>query len=363
VLTLSLIRSLGLLDTDVPVVAPRPATDSELERVHAPEYLAAVKRFSDGRAADADALRYGLGTDDVPVVAGMHEAAALIAGSTLVAAQEVMSGRVQRAFSPAGGLHHARRAEAAGFCVYSDLALAIDWLKRECRTRVMYIDYDAHHGDGVQQIFYDDPDVLTVSFHESGTYLYPGTGFIDELGSGSGYGYSVNVPLDPNTDDESFGQCFAELVPALADAFRPDIIVLQNGCDSHVLDPLTHLRCTTRLYEQLVRQVSELADRHCQGRIIATGGGGYAIHTVVPRAWSLVWAALRGLDAADAIPEDWLRALRIEYGADVPLTLRDAPHAFAGLPRRGAIAEANARTTRAIKQRTLPVLTGWDLAY
>ena len=355
----------GLLGDDVPILKPRAATDEELARVHAQDYIDAVKVASEDPSASSSSsfLKYGLGTDDVPIISGMHEVAALIAGSTLVAAEAVMSGTVTRAFSIAGGLHHARKAEAAGFCVYSDLALAIDYLKRFHGSRVMYIDYDAHHGDGVQQIFYDDPDVLKVSYHESGTYLFPGTGFIDELGSGDGYGYSINVPLDAHTEDRSFIDCFRQLVPDLAEAFRPDVIVLQNGCDSHVLDPLTHLRCTTNLFPEVVQTVCEVADRYCGGRIIAAGGGGYAIHTVVPRAWTLVWSTLRGIAPPERIPDDWLRALRIESGKEVPLTLRDDPDAFPASPRRAAIAETNDKTTRAVRQRALPLLTGWGLAF
>ena len=349
-------QACGLLGDDVPIIAPTPATDEELLRVHAPDYIEAVK-------ANLPAQKYGLGTDDVPIIENMHELAAMIAGCTRSAAEEVMSGRVQRAFSIAGGLHHARRAEAAGFCVYSDLAVAIDYLKRQHGARVMYIDYDAHHGDGVQQIFYDDPEVLTVSIHESGTYLFPGTGFVDELGTGDGYGYSINVPLDAHTEDDSFRQCFVDLVPELADAFRPDVIVLQNGVDAHVLDPLTHLRCTTSLFEQLVQVTCQIADRHCDGRIVAAGGGGYAIYTVVPRAWTLVWGALCGTPAPERVPAEWLRAARLESGSEVPVFMRDPADAFPASPRRAAITQLNDQTMRAVKSRALPLLTGWGLAF
>jgi len=286
-----------------------------------------------------------------------------IVGSTMTAAELVMSGRARRAFSLAGGLHHARRAEAAGFCVYNDLAAAIRWIQAAHGARVLYIDIDAHHGDGVQQIFYDDPEVLTLSIHESGTYLFPGTGFVDELGAGDGYGYSVNVPLDVHTEDDSFVSAFRAVVPAVAEAFRPDVIVLQCGCDAHVLDPLTHLRCTTNLYETLVRETVGIAEAVCGGRIVATGGGGYAIHTVVPRAWTLVWAALCGEEAPDAIPPDWLRTLRLESGNDVPSTLRDAPDAFAPSPRRAEVTANNERTVRSVRARSLPLISGWGLAF
>lgn len=363
-LTVELIREMGLVgDAARPILAPRPATDAELLAVHSPEYVEAVKRLSEPGADEREGLRWGLGTQDTPVVPGMHEAASMVAGATLVAAEAVMTGRVRRAFSPAGGLHHAGRARASGFCIYNDLAVAIRWIQREFGARVLYIDYDAHHGDGVQEIFYEDPEVLTVSFHESGVYLFPGTGFIDELGAGDGYGYAVNVPLDAHTEDDSWREAFTTLIPLLADAFRPDVIVLQNGCDGHVLDPLTHLRATTGLFEDLVRVVCDVADRHCDGRIVATGGGGYAVHEVVPRAWTLVWATLCGTPAPDTIPERFLQKVRRESGVDVPGTLRDPRDAFPPWPRRREVEATNAQTVNSVRRRVLPLLTGWGLAF
>ncbi|HEY0673863.1 MAG TPA: acetoin utilization protein AcuC [Longimicrobiales bacterium] len=334
-LTLMRMRRLDLLDgRNVHIIKPRVATDEELISVHAREYVAAIKRGQPD-------LRYGLGTEDVPAVPGMHEAAAHIVGATLVAAEQVMSGAVTRAFSMSGGLHHAHRMQASGFCIYNDLAVAIRYMQQTWGARVMYIDYDAHHGDGVQWIFYHDPEVLTVSYHESGAFLFPGTGFIDEIGEGEGYGYSVNVPLDPNTEDESFIQVFRDLVPMLADAFQPNVIVLQNGCDAHFLDPLTHLRTTTRMTEAVVRTVIEIADKHCEGRIVATGGGGYAIEEVVPRAWSMVWSLLRGID-----PDP---------------SLYDPPGLVPPLPNNHA--EMNDKTMRAARARVMPLVTGWGLAF
>jgi len=362
-LTLRLIRRLGLLEgDDVEVVAPRDATEAELALVHDADYIDAVRHAS-AQPDAAAAGRYGLGTEDVPVVAGMHEASRRIVGSTLTAAEAVMRGEAVRAFSMAGGLHHAHRAQASGFCVYNDLAVAIRWMRREHGVRVMYLDIDAHHGDGVQAIFYDDPGVLTVSYHESGTHLFPGTGFIDEVGDGEGYGYSVNVPLDAHTDDASFEAAFAALVPELTEVYSPDVIVMQCGCDAHVLDPLTHLRCTTGLYERLVARVVELADRHCHGRLIATGGGGYAIYSVVPRAWTLVWAALRGVDAPDPLPDDWCKAIRLETRMETPCLLRDPPDAFPETGRAEMVRQRNDRTVAAVRRRVMPLITGWGLAY
>jgi acetoin utilization protein AcuC len=363
-LTLELIRALDLLGGDARIEPARTASDDEIQAAHDVAFIDAVRRAGSGITGSRAAFQmFGLGTQDVPIVRGMHEAAAHVAGATLRAAELVMSGAVERAFSIAGGLHHARRAEASGFCVYNDLAIAIRWLQRAHGARVMYIDIDAHHGDGVQWIFYDDPEILTVSLHESGAFLYPGTGFIDEMGEGDGYGYAVNVPLDPHSDDASFVHAAGTLLPPLADAFGPDVIVLQAGCDAHVLDPLTHLRCTTSMYETLVQLVGSIADRHCNGRIIATGGGGYAVHAVVPRAWTLVWAALCGVAAPDNVPENWLASVRAEAGIAIPATLRDPPGLFERSPLSVAAEETNQRTVDAVRRRCLPLLTGWGLGF
>lgn len=362
-LTIALMRELGL--TDAPgcsVVPPRDATDAELLTVHDARYVDAVKVVSDDPWARVDP-RFGLGTEDVPTVHRMHAMARAVVGSTLTAAELVASGRATRAFAPAGGLHHAHPASASGFCVYNDLAVAIRWLQRERGWRVMYIDYDAHHGDGVQAVFYDDPDVLTVSIHESGLYLFPASGFIDELGEGDGHGFSANIPLEAQTEDDSFLAAFDALVPELADAFVPDVIVVQTGCDAHALDPLTHLRCSTGLFEQLIHRIAHVADRHCQGRIVATGGGGYAIHQVVPRAWTLTWAALCGLEAPDALPRTWLDMVRAETPLRIPDTLRDPPGATPPAPRRAEIERANDLTVRSLKRRILPLVTGWGLGF
>jgi acetoin utilization protein AcuC len=363
-LTVELIRQLGLVDDpDRRIVAGRVATDDEIRSVHSADYVEAVLRASSGAARPAALQTFGLGSADVPVVEGMHAAAAHVVGATLRAAELVMSGEATRAFAIAGGLHHARQAEAAGFCVYNDLAVAIRWLQRTHGARVLYVDIDAHHGDGVQWIFYDDPEVLTLSFHESGAFLFPGTGFIDELGEGDGYGYSVNVPFDPHTDDPSFVAAVAKLVPLLADAFAPDVIVLQAGCDAHVLDPLTHLRCTTGMYEQLTRIVCDTADRVCRGRVLATGGGGYAIHEVVPRAWALVWATLCGTTAPDPVPEPWLDAVRRETHASLSTTLRDGADAFPRSPLSVEAEVTNRRTIDAVRTQCVPLVTGWGLGF
>ncbi|MBV9773440.1 MAG: acetoin utilization protein AcuC [Gemmatimonadetes bacterium] len=363
-LAVSLIEALELASgPDQVVVPPRPATEAELLRVHTREYVDAVRRLSEPGANPEEGWPWGLGTDDTPVFPGMHEITSLVVGGTIRAAELVMSGEVTRAFNIAGGLHHAHRDRASGFCVYSDLAAAIAWIREAHGARVMYIDYDAHHGDGVQGIFYDDPNVLTLSVHESGRFLFPGTGFVDELGDGEGYGYSLNLPLDPSTEDESWIDVYGRLLPDVAEAFRPDVIVFQNGCDGHTLDPLTHLRATTRLYEETVRITCEVADRVCGGRIVATGGGGYAIWRVVPRAWTLVWAGLSGQRAPDAIPLRWLDRWQGESPELLPDRLRDLPDAFAPVPRRAEVAALNLRTLESLRRQAFPLLRGWGLGF
>ena len=363
-LSVSLMEAMGLLEADhVDVEPPRPATDEELLRVHTPQYVQAVRRFSERDARPAEGWAWGLGTDDTPLFPGMHEVTALVTGATLRAAELVMSGEYTRALNIAGGLHHAHRDRGSGFCVYSDLAAAIAWIREAHGARVMYVDYDAHHGDGVQGIFYNDPEVLTLSIHESGRYLFPGTGFVDELGEGDGYGYSLNVPLEPFTEDDSWIGLYGRLLPEVADAFRPDVIVLQNGCDGHTYDPLTHLRATTRLYEETVRITCEVADRHCGGRVVATGGGGYAVWKAVPRAWTLVWAALSGQTAPDVIPRAWNDRWQGESPELLPERLRDPEGLFPPVPRRAEIEATNRRTVESLRRQALPLLRGWGLGF
>jgi acetoin utilization protein AcuC len=363
-LSISLIEELGLLDgAATTVLRPRLATEEELLEVHAPELVESVKRLSEPGAEQKAGFRFGLGTEDNPVFEGMHEAASRVVGATLRAAEAVMGGEVTRAFSIAGGLHHAHRARASGFCVYNDLAAAIRWMRRAHDARVMYIDYDAHHGDGVQGLFYDDPHVLTVSIHESGQYLFPGTGHVDELGEDEGYGYSINVPIEPFTEDDSWLDIHRTLLPELAGAFRPDVIVLMNGVDGHAVDPLTHLRASTRLYEETVSIVGAIADEHCGGRIVATGGGGYAIWRVVPRAWTLVWAGLSSQHPPDELPRSWLDRWQGESPHLLPTRLRDDPDEVGPVPRRAQIEATNRRTLGEVRRVGLPLLRGWGMGF
>lgn len=305
-LTVGLIRACGLTDAPGVLTLPRSefTTDDAL-RLHTPDYVDAVRRVSADPGRQGMAL-HGLGLGDNPIFLGMHEASLEVCGASVAAAQAVWEGRVAHAFNPAGGLHHAMADRAAGFCIYNDPAFAIEWLLRHGAARVAYVDVDTHHGDGVQELFYDDPRVLTVSLHESGRYLFPGTGFPGEIGEGAGRGSSLNVPLAPSTTGDVYLEAFEAVVPPALDAFGPDVLVTQLGCDTHVTDPLAHLALTTADYLQLARRLHALAHRHAQGRWVAVGGGGYQIASVVPRAWTIYFAELSGTELPVELPWDWL---------------------------------------------------------
>ncbi len=293
-LAMDLIRSTGLLE-HAHLLPPRRATIRELELVHSRGYIELVRKLSDprrrGHVSPDEVDEAGFGSADNPISDELHEGAALVAGATLVAAQAIESGAALHAFSPSGGLHHAHRERASGFCTYDDPAIACQWLEDQGH-RVAYVDVDVHHGDGVEHIFQSDPDVLTISLHESGRYLFPGTGFPEDCGVGPGRGSAANLPFLPYTWDGPWLLGFEKVVPALLRRFKPTVLVTQDGCDTHYIDPLAHLAATTRIWPRVGRMFHELAHELCDGRWLALGGGGYAIHEVVPRAWTLLFAEM-----------------------------------------------------------------------
>jgi acetoin utilization protein AcuC len=270
-------------------------------------------------------LRFGLGTEDNPVFEGMHEASALVAGSTLAAARAVWSGTAPHAASIAGGLHHAMRRAASGFCVYNDLVVAIRWLLAAGAERVAYVDTDVHHGDGVQVAFYDDPRVLTISLHEHPATLFPGTGLPGDIGSGPGAGYAVNVALPAGTGDSGWLRAFDAVVPPLLRAFKPTVLVSQHGCDSHRLDPLAHLELTVDAQRLAQVMLHDLAHELCDGRWLLTGGGGYALVQVVPRTWTHLLAIAAGapVDPLMETPVKWRELARSLTGETAPVIMTD----------------------------------------
>ena len=361
-LTMALAGELGVLSFPaVSVISPEPATDSEIETVHDPRYVAVVRHV--GRAL-VPALRFGLGTDDDPVFEGMHEAAALVVGATLAAARSVWSGATAHAVSVAGGHHHAMRANASGFCVYNDPAITIKWLLSAGAERVAYVDLDVHHGDGVQAAFYDDPRVLTISLHEHPATLFPGTGMPDETGTGDGAGYAVNVALPAGTDDAGWLRALDAVALPLLRSFKPTVLVSQHGCDSHRLDPLAHLSLSVDGQRQAQLTMHELAHELCDGRWIATGGGGYALVQVVPRTWTHLLAVAAGapIRQETATPARWRELARSLTGETAPPTMTDGASAryvsFAsGMDPDDAVDRAIMRTRSAVfPAHGLPVM-------
>jgi acetoin utilization deacetylase AcuC-like enzyme/GNAT superfamily N-acetyltransferase len=372
-------------------LALRAATEEELALAHTIDYLEAVQTLSTLGEGEAFAekclqlaIRYGFAEGDTPVLPRMHEVSARIAGGTLVAMNAVMGlpndntyttddERPLHVFHPAGGLHHAWAKRASGFCVYNDISVAIASVLRTSEAKILYIDFDAHHGDGVQRSFYDEPRVMTVSFHETGRYLFPGTGDVPELGKGLGRGYSVNVPLEPFTEDDSYIEAIYSLLPPLVISFAPDILITQHGCDTHAWDPLTHLSLTMHGIQAQIKLAHQLAHSYCQGRWVALGGGGYDLYRVVPRAWSMVWAEMSDQPVPAHLPDKWVKHWRPvwmgvedqeEAGQQVmgktatpttfPILFQDRPEDFPVQPRRWSISSTNRHTVALVRHLVVP---------
>jgi acetoin utilization protein AcuC len=347
---IDLVRAVGATRT----LAPSGAQDTALARLHAPRYIEQVRSFSDHPWQPA---AMGIGTPDVPAFHGMHEASSRVAGGSIGAVEAILSGQAEHAFSPAGGLHHAMRTRAAGFCVYNDVALGVA-AARDAGHRVLYLDLDVHHGDGTQALFWDDPEVLTYSIHESGHYLFPGTGAADEIGGEQAPGTAVNSPLEPGSGDGSWWPVVELMLPALAAAFRPTFIVSQHGCDSHALDPLAHLRVTTDSYARACALIDRLAHEHCGGRWLATGGGGYDAYRVVPRSWALIWLAQAHVEVPTETPPDWrerwAEPARSFGQAPLPETFLDPPGTVSADPE--SIVDAAHRQAEATLAAALRLL-------
>jgi acetoin utilization protein AcuC len=322
-LTMALARELGVLDRPtVRMITPTAADDAALTRIHRREYLDAVRLAS----SDPFFTGWGLNTPDNPVFEGMHEASARVCGATLAAAEAVWHGTALRAVNVAGGLHHAMPARASGFCVYNDPAVAIARLLDLGAQRIAYVDIDVHHGDGVQAAFYDDPRVLTISLHETPLALFPGTGFANETGGPGAEGMAVNVALPPGTGDGGWLRAFRAIVPSLLRAYDPELLFTQCGADTHRLDPLADMQLSVDGQRAAYLALRDLADELCDGRWVATGGGGYALVEVVPRAWTHLLAVATGepLDPATPTPPAWRRlAAERRPGTPVPATMSD----------------------------------------
>jgi len=346
-LTYELIKAYGLLSiADTTLIEARPSEEGDLLLYHTRDYIELLKAANRGLEMPGEE-HYGLGIEDNPVFEGVFEWSRLVTGASLQAAELVDSGEVPIAFNISGGLHHALASSASGFCYINDPVIVISSLLKKGR-RIAYIDIDAHHGDGVQYAFYRTDKVLTVSLHESGRYLFPGTGFEGETGEGEGRGYSVNIPMPPSSDDELFVYAFNEIVPTLIEKFRPDIVVGQLGVDSFLTDPLAHLNYTTNGFCEVVRKMKELSPKW-----IALGGGGYEI-TNVAKAWTLAWAIMNNVDLPDELPEAFLEQYPLEGFSS--RKLRDDEYQEKGA-RKEMMREEVRGVVNGIRKTVFPLIT------
>ena len=338
--TTGILNSMGLLNgPEIRQIVPKPAERIVLKKFHTPRYLNMLKKTSQGHF-DPQAYYMGIGTEDCPVFTGMYEGAALACGATLTGVDLILTGKADIVFNPSGGLHHAGPEKAAGFCYLNDVALACIVLA-EAGKRVLYLDVDVHHGDGVQNAFYDRSDVMTISFHQNPRTLFPGTGFEHEIGEGAGKGYCVNVPFPPETYDEAYLKTFREIVPPLTKVFKPDVIVFELGADALAGDPLANLSLTNNAYAEIIEHLLRF-----NKPILATGGGGYNIDNTV-RAWALAWSVLCGKDDTDANlglggvmleNTDWTGGLR---DRELPTTKEQRKKVVAALDRTIETLKAN----------------------
>jgi acetoin utilization protein AcuC len=300
------------------VVKPRLASREEILLFHEEDYVRLVEQYSNRGSGLLD-------MGDTPAFKGCYEATSLVVGASIVAVDAVMRGGLSHAFNPSGGLHHAHPERASGFCIFNDPAVVIAHLKSEYNlTRIVYLDIDAHHGDGVMYGYYDDPSVLDIDFHESGNFLFPGTGFPDEIGKGEARGLKLNIPLPPSTGDEAYLDAFEQIVPDALKKYRPEIILVQCGADGHIDDRLAHLRLTTKVYTEVVSQMHNLAHDLCNGRLLLFGGGGYTLANV-PRVWTVAFSTLAGVKPSDEIPSEWSKEFEKAAKEDPPHKLYDKP--------------------------------------
>ncbi|MEW6374575.1 MAG: acetoin utilization protein AcuC [Thermodesulfobacteriota bacterium] len=343
-LTHELIWAYGLLDLpSVQFIPTLKASEEDLALFHSREYLNVLKQASDGHLRE-DAYYYGLGPGDNPIFPGLFDWSLWVTGATLQTVAFVADEKGEMAFNIAGGLHHALRSRASGFCYINDPVIGILKLLNRGK-RVAYIDIDAHHGDGVQKAFYQTDQVLTISLHEIGYTLFPGTGFEYEIGEGKGEGYSVNLPFPPYTDDEIYLWAFDEIVPELIHVFQPDVVVTQLGVDTFYNDPLTNLHLSILGFERVVRRIKELAPRW-----VALGGGGYDISNVA-RAWTLAWAVMNGIELEEKLPEPYLKTAAREgiHEKELRGNMTPPPHS----QRKEIKAEAE-RVVNYIKKMVFP---------
>jgi acetoin utilization protein AcuC len=358
-----LLESLNLFNlAEIKMFNPQLATDSELQLFHTPDYVRAMKALS--KAGGGARLRLGLGTGDCPVFPEMHESSCLVVGGALEGVKRIQRGELQQAFSLLGGLHHAFADRATGFCYYNDVVVTIKYLQQEYGLeRVLYIDTDVHHGDGVLHAFYEDRRVLGISLHESGQFIFPGTGNNDEIGNNEGLGYTINVPLFPGTWDELYIQTFEDIIPCIWEKYDPEFVIWQCGTDGHYLDYLGHLALTTKVYSYLGKRIAELSRKgSAKGRLLLLGGGGYNPDSVA-RVWLAILTAILGIEVPKEAPEEWIDFCQQKYDFKVSYLLEDAPldpKKLDGYPFiEDEIEEANKQTVSYLKKILLDI-PSWE---
>ena len=334
------------LDCQVNTELPEPVTPEMLFTIHDEDYVKTIEALSNGESK-TEAEKYGLGTIDNPVALGMAEGARYHTGGTLLGAKLLLKEKAKRILQLGGGFHHAHKNLAAGFCIYNDLALAIKEMT-DNKWHVAYIDIDVHHADGVQEIFYTNDKVMTISLHESGEFLFPGTGWIHELGQGMGKALKLNLPLDPFTEGKSFVEVIDGIVEPALNWYKPDALVVMAGADAHFSDPLADLMLTTLDYERIFRKILGYADKYSQGRIMFTLGGGYSI-TATPRIWTLLYFIIKDLELPEKLPEKWRKKWGEKIGAELPEFLHDILPAYEPIPRKKEIEKNNRELIRRIK--------------
>ncbi len=345
-LTMDLIGDYGLFDNSKsPWVEAREADEQEVQLIHSPEYLEILKQANTG-SAPSQASKYGLGSGDNPLFPGLYDWSLMVTGATLECIRQIINENRKIAFNIAGGLHHAQQNRASGFCYLNDPAIGIAKMIQD-GLRIIYLDIDVHHGDGVEEAFYNTDRVLTISLHQHGHTLFPGTGFPDDMGQGPGRGYAVNVPLAPGTDDDLYIRVFMELVPPLVHAFDPDILVTQLGVDTLLTDPLAALNLTTNGFSRIVREIKSWGLKW-----VAVGGGGYNVMNVA-RAWTKTWAIIKGVEVPDTLPSDFVKKHQAELGQN--LTLSDPPYKINGAIAESARQQASEVVTK-IKETIFPLL-------
>lgn len=332
-------------------VLPNLISPEELYSIHTIDYVNIVEEVSNG-INNPDAINYGLGTPDNPIQKDMAIGARYQTGGTLLAAKLILEGKSNKVLQFGGGFHHAHPDFASGFCLYNDIALAIkEFVKHN--WHIAYIDIDVHHGDGVQKIFYSDENVMTISLHESGEFLFPGSGWIHELGQGSGRALKLNAPLEPFTEGDSYLEVFNGIVEPALKWFKPDAVFVMAGADAHFSDPLADLMLKVQDYEKIYRRIFEFIDKFAKGRALFTFGGGYSF-LATARIWALLYMLLFDLKIPDKLPESWRNKWQKKLNKEIPEFIYDSENSYESISRKSEIEKNNKELIQRILDTVAP---------